>query len=125
MDRKETSMKEKENEEKADLNIKITELEKQLNDEKSMKETAIKEKDDLLERNLKLEKEKNDEIYKKNKYKKEKDDILDFLEREVTCPVCLMIPKLRRYLSVGMGTPPVKHVKGKNQDFFKALLSQS
>ena len=96
MDRKETLMKEKENEEKADLNIRITELEKQLNDEKSMKETAIKEKDDLLERNLKLEKEKNDEKSKKNKYQKEKEDILDFLEKEVTCSVCLMIPRTKK-----------------------------
>ena len=49
----------------------------------------------------------------KNKYEKEKDDILDFLAREVTCYVCLMIPRTKKYLSAGMGTLPVKHVKGK------------
>ena len=69
---------------------------KQLNDEKSIREAANKEKDDLKERNLELEKEKNDEIYMKNKNKKEKEDILDFLEREVTCPVCLMIPRTKK-----------------------------
>ena len=108
------SMKEKDDKERVDLNIKISkletqinnekdeqktkvsELEKQLNDEKALKETAIKAKDDLLERNLKLEKENNDEKTMKNKYEKEKDDILDFLAREVTCSVCLMIPRTKK-----------------------------
>ena len=72
------------------------ELEKKINDEKSMKEIAIKEKDDLLERNLKLEKENNEEKTMKNKYEKEKDDILDFRKKEVTCFVCLMIPRTKK-----------------------------
>ena len=59
-------------------------------------ETSNKEKDDLLERNLKLEKENNEEKTMKNKYEKEKANILDYLEREVTCPVCLMIPRTEK-----------------------------
>ena len=69
---------------------------KQLNDEKSIREAANKEKDDLKERNLLLKVKKNDEKFMKKKYEKEKDDILDFLEREVTCPVCLMIPRTKK-----------------------------
>jgi len=61
--------------EKADFTKRISELEKQVNDEKSMSKTL-----------------KN----KKNKYQKEKANILDFLEREVTCPVCLMIPRTKK-----------------------------
>ena len=72
-----------------DLKKRILELEKQITE-------ATKEKYDPIERNLKLEKEKNDEKSKKNKYEKEKDDILDFLEREVTCSVCLMIPRTEK-----------------------------
>ena len=69
-----------------DLKKRILELEKQITE-------ANKERYDLIERNLELEKEKNDEKSMKNKYEKEKEDILFFLEREVTCPVCLMVHK--------------------------------
>ena len=61
--------------EKADFTKRISELEKQVNEEKSMSKTL-----------------KN----KKDKYQKEKNDILDFLEREVTCSVCLMIPRTKK-----------------------------
>ena len=103
----EKSMKEAAIKEKADLEKRIDELEKEKNlEEDELKERIAelekqkidekKEKDDLLERNLKLEKENNEEKTMKNKYEKEKDDILDFLAREVTCSVCLMIPRTKR-----------------------------
>jgi acetyl-CoA carboxylase alpha subunit len=72
-------MKEAAIKEKADLEKRIDELEKQKN----------LEKDELKERIAELEKQKIDE-------KKEKDYILDYLEREVTCPVCLMIPRTKK-----------------------------
>ncbi|XP_023338281.1 uncharacterized protein LOC111708982 [Eurytemora carolleeae] len=100
-------MKEAAIKEKADLEKRIVELEKQKNLEKDELKERIaelekqqidekKEKDDLLERNLKLEKEINEEKTMKNKYEKEKDHILDFLAREVTCSVCLMIPRTKK-----------------------------
>ena len=72
-------MKESAIKEKADLEKRIDELEKEKN----------LEEDELKERIAELEKQKIDE-------KKEKEDILDKLEREVTCPVCLMIPRTKR-----------------------------
>ena len=72
-----------------------------------MKEAAIKEKADLEKRIVELEKQKNLEkgelkeriaelMKQKIDEKKRKDDILDFLAREVTCSVCLMIPRTKR-----------------------------
>ena len=89
----EKSIREAANKEKDDLKERNLELEKEKNDEKSMKNKYKKEKNNLKEWNLELERKKNDEIYMKNKNKKEKEDILFFLEREVTCPVCLMVHK--------------------------------
>ena len=72
-----------------------------------MKEVAIKEKADLEKRIDELEKENNLEkgelkeriaelMKQKIDEKKRKDDILDLLAREVTCSVCLMIPRTKR-----------------------------
>ena len=64
----EKSMKEKDGKEKADLKAKIAELKKQVNNEKSMKEIS----------------------------EKKTDEVLNFLELQVTCPVCLMIPRTKK-----------------------------
>ena len=92
----------------------ISELQEQLNAEKSMKEEAIKEKANLEKRIDELEKQKNlekDELKErivelekivdnekslKETSEKKKDEVLKYLELQITCPVCLMIPRTKR-----------------------------
>ncbi len=57
--------------------------------------------------------ENNEEKTMKNKYEKEKDDILDFLAREVTCSVCLMIPRTKRIPICRNGHTTCETCKGK------------
>ena len=82
------------------LTHKNSELRKQLAFERV---EAIQEKADFTKRISELEKQVNAETSKsktlknkKDKYQKEKANILDFLGREVTCPVCLMIPRTKK-----------------------------
>ena len=69
-------------EENHNLKKRILELEKQLTEANTINERSIKEISDLASMVEKSEKEKN--------------DILEVLEKEVTCPVCLMIPRTKK-----------------------------
>jgi len=82
----EISKKEKANRENQDLVKKIFQLEKQITNEKEKNEGRF----------LELEKQLNDERSMKEASQKEKCEVLNFLEIQVTCPVCLLIPRTKR-----------------------------
>ena len=105
--RKENDLTKEENDprkEENDLSRKENDLSREENDPSWKEICILTHKNYVLRKQLAFERveaiqEKADftkRIFELEKYQKEKANILDFLEREVTCPVCLMIPRTKK-----------------------------